>query len=913
MLYAGKVCLRSPDSLSMKHNTWKLLEDSVFETLESRQMMSASPMGITLQNGTLSMNGDATKPTQMVVDYTSNGSSDLYARIGSVDRYFPASQVKNINITTGNGNDYVYINPRLKVDAIISVGNGNDSIHAGGGNAQITGGDGSDIIYGAQTSNKIQLGKGNNRVYGGPGNDNITVGSGDNYVWGGQGNDSISAGNGNNSILGAAGDDKITAGNGNNIINGGIGDDNLHAGTGHDSLFGYSGDDNLAGGGATSVVRGGVGINTIDGVVATVTTGGTAAGSSNSGGSSGTTSSGSGSTSGTMGTGTTGTGTGTTTVSSGTGTGTSSTGTGASSTGAGTSSTGAGAGSTGTGTGTTTTPTPTGTGTGTGTTGTGAGATGAGGTVAQPAPNPNAKAPTPVLKLVDGTRQVGLGVNVDALSSTLISGTPITANYQWDFGDPGTQFNTLSGFNASHVYDKPGTYNIKLTITNQDGGAASVTQQVTIAASARKQTFVDAVNGSDNNDGSQNAPYQTLEKALDNVGNNTDVLLHAGEKFNVTSSMHVGSTNVLVGRYGTGADPILNRFKGNGASTIALNNNSNGITIQNVTFDSPYGVGINDQAPKLGIGGVAIAGKNIVIRNCTFLNLDDAMNENGMPTGVLIQSNNAPLATGVRGYFVWGMGSQSTIVGNNAANSTREHIVRMVDLNEVNLENNNFDNMNRQNVDPSDFSKGAIEMHRGSYAFIADNSIENSDIRLGPLGLWGESTSSSTDYSVIEDNLLTNSVIFLNSGTHHALISNNVVTNDVSEAFNIAGVDGEGRTSEDITMIHNTAINNGTSGKFLKIGGYVNGITLDNNLWIAPHTQQNAIYSTTDTSIFKEVSGNIWPAQVTNATSDGYEGQIQWDDKSVVHGDQFKTVVLSDTYQVSLGQLIAGSSLARAA
>jgi hypothetical protein len=872
----------------MKHNTWKLLESAVFETLEHRQMMSASALpGISLNNGTLSLNGDATKPTAMVVDYTAD-KSELYSRIGDVIRYFPTSQVKNIDVNAGNGNDYIYVVPTLKVDANITAGSGNDSIHAGGGNASITAGNGNDVIFTAKGNNTIHLGNGNSRVLGDNGNDSIVVGTGDNYIYGGAGDDSITAGSGDNTLVGASGNDKIVAGNGNNYITGGLGNDNIKAGTGRDSLIGNNGNDNLTGGGTGSVVTGGYGTNVVNGAPTSTKTGGATVSSSNP---TGATNSGGAASTGTTGTGSSGTGT----TSKGT------TGSGGTTTGGVTPTGGTGAG---------TTPVNTGTG------GTAPIVAGTGGSVNQPVTNPHAKAPTPVLNLLAGEREVGLGINVDGLQSKLAMGTAITTSYQWDFGDPGTQFNTMSGFAAAHVYDTPGTYTIKLTVTDQDGGSASVSQSVTIAASSRKQIFVDSVNGSDSNAGTQVAPIKTLVQAATMLGDNTEILLHAGEKFDVSIALHINSHNVLIGKYGTGANPILNRIKENGSNTMATYSGANGVTFENLTFDSPYGVGANSQAPKTGVEGINLAGSNIVIRNCTFLNVDDAINENGNPTGVLIQGNNAPLANGLRGYFVWGQGSRSVILGNNAANSTREHIVREVNMVESTIENNTFANLDRTSIDPYDTSKGAIEIHVGSYAYIADNKITDGDIRLGPLGLFGEAASDSTEWDVITDNQLSGTQIYLNSGTHHAMVDNNVVTNNTGDAMDISGPDSQGRTTADVTIVDNTALDNGTSGNFLRVGGYVDGITLTNNLWVAPniHTGESAvnIYAS-DLNSFTTIGENIWPSQATNATEAGAQSATQWDANKQVHNDIFKTVELSDTYQTTLGTLKAGSSLARAA
>ena len=83
------------------------------------------------------------------------------------------------------------------------------------------------------------------------------------------------------------------------------------------------------------------------------------------------------------------------------------------------------------------------------------------------------------------TVTVGQAVQVNAVQTGLAIGadlgvgTPLTARYQWDFGDTtsGSQFDQLPGFNAAHIYDVPGLYTITLTITNQ-AGQVGVAQQM---------------------------------------------------------------------------------------------------------------------------------------------------------------------------------------------------------------------------------------------------------------------------------------------------------------------------------------------------------------------------------------------------------------------------------------------------
>ena len=69
-----------------------------------------------------------------------------------------------------------------------------------------------------------------------------------------------------------------------------------------------------------------------------------------------------------------------------------------------------------------------------------------------------------------------LTVALDASESADPDGT--IASYAWDFGD-GT---TGTGGTTSHTYASPGGYDVTLTVTDDRGGSATVTERVTVAA-----------------------------------------------------------------------------------------------------------------------------------------------------------------------------------------------------------------------------------------------------------------------------------------------------------------------------------------------------------------------------------------------------------------------------------------------
>jgi PKD repeat protein len=70
----------------------------------------------------------------------------------------------------------------------------------------------------------------------------------------------------------------------------------------------------------------------------------------------------------------------------------------------------------------------------------------------------------------------GLAVSVDGSGSSDADGS--VASYAWDFGNGVTG----TGVTASHTYAAAGTYQVKLTVTDDDGATGTVTKPVTVAA-----------------------------------------------------------------------------------------------------------------------------------------------------------------------------------------------------------------------------------------------------------------------------------------------------------------------------------------------------------------------------------------------------------------------------------------------
>ena len=106
--------------------------------------------------------------------------------------------------------------------------------------------------------------------------------------------------------------------------------------------------------------------------------------------------------------------------------------------------------------------------------------------------------------ILPGPRVAPVGLHVNALTVPLAAGTPLTARYAWDFGDPAGRYDTLVGFVAAHVYDRPGTYPVTLTVTDEAGHVTTLRDAVTVTPDRRRAIYV-APDGSDANNGATEA------------------------------------------------------------------------------------------------------------------------------------------------------------------------------------------------------------------------------------------------------------------------------------------------------------------------------------------------------------------------------------------------------------------------
>jgi hypothetical protein len=450
-----------------------------------------------------------------------------------------------------------------------------------------------------------------------------------------------------------------------------------------------------------------------------------------------------------------------------------------------------------------------------------------------------------------------------------------------------------------------------LRITPENAPPIELTRNVTIEADLRKTIHV-SPGGDDANDGTSAKPIRTLNRAGEIASDNVRILLERGKTFDVDSQALTPGKRVLIGAYGDAKLPkpiIRYTGKGNAEAIIRASDQTRGLVIENITFDSL--VGAKPDASELP-HCIVLSGRQIVVRGCTFLNVSYAINGNGNPSGVLIQNCDAPTTDGLRRYLAWIQGTDWTILDNRALNSTREHIVRGAGYDRVLVAFNTFANISRRETgeDPVDIAKTTINLQFGNSGSVHGNTLRGPS-SIGPLGkadgLKFKEQRAKT--FVVESNTFNSAPFEVQHGISNVMIRDNTFVVDDNRSIILDGYNSEfGRGISKVIIRDNVARNAGKTGGFLLVGAGVKDVWLIGNRYdapkLAPGASQtaNVYVADKDLSGFASISGNTW--SIGNPTryagggvmyvwpkwSDpaGYIDPRRWNALPVVKNDSFK-------------------------
>jgi PKD repeat protein len=487
-----------------------------------------------------------------------------------------------------------------------------------------------------------------------------------------------------------------------------------------------------------------------------------------------------------------------------------------------------------------------------------------------------------------GDSVAGMAVHVDALDAAAGSAQELSSKYAWDFGDAGSEYNRLPGWNAAHVYRQPGSYAITLTITDQLGKSSEFRLSIQIAPAHRATYYVSVV-GDDANDGlSPQHPIRSLARVASLMADHREFLFHRGDQFSQTSTLGIGARDVLIGAYPDDASErphVIWSGRRQEVSMIQIARAAAGVCIKDLVFDSIFTSDTNrENLPN----AIDPAGTNVAVERCRFLNVADAVTCELGPSGVLVEDCDAPQTdkdgailpfdkpdltssnvNGLRAYFLWAQGRDIVLLGNTVANSTREHCVRIGGASHLLLAFNRFQNLDRSAVDKDDIAKTTIAAQIGDHLYAAGNELRGGVVEVGPTNAAAFvndpiQKGARFDWAVFQSNSLRVPIVF-DGGSAHVRVEDNSSTLDRDDAFFINGYNANyHRGVEDVSFVHNTATLTGPAGCFLCTTGKAAGLSVIANTFNAPNLKTGynigvLVIGEADLSSFDLIAANHWP------------------------------------------------------
>ena len=483
-------------------------------------------------------------------------------------------------------------------------------------------------------------------------------------------------------------------------------------------------------------------------------------------------------------------------------------------------------------------------------------------------------APQPVIEALSLSIAAGQAVHVDAMSTTLHNGQWNDGDFHWDFGDSGSDYNSLRGFVGSHVYARAGQYTITLTVTDEAGLQQQATATVNVAASTRRVIYVDST-GSDSNSGmSTSSPVRTSAKALQlqsQLGDHVEVLFRRGQTHNIGQAMVVANDDVIIGAYGAGSKPLmLWTGEHTNRETFVRTAYAHDVTVRDLTFKVANATDSHQHSiPSM----LDPHGWGINAVNNTMYDIGYGVRTNAESHGVLVQGNESPDLQGLRNYFIWGEGTGLTVLGNHAENSCKEHILRIsANMTGITVHDNDFAEQDLRHLDPYDFGKAAVNIQWGQFAYVTGNKLRGANA-VGPLGE-GDGRAiahARAKWVVWENNLHIDGGVYIEHGAEHVDVRNNVFDGDNIKFINVEGPkDGYTRTSLDITLHNNLGVNEGTQGQFIHLeAGVLEVEVTDNsysapNLVFGPYASAGMYIEDNHFGGIVKIEGNTWPVNPLN-------------------------------------------------
>ncbi|MGD2175420.1 MAG: PKD domain-containing protein [Candidatus Brocadiaceae bacterium] len=274
----------------------------------------------------------------------------------------------------------------------------------------------------------------------------------------------------------------------------------------------------------------------------------------------------------------------------------------------------------------------------------------------------------PLCVFFDGTKTAGLA-----------GGDFLNARFAWDFDvegtDPDGRYEHGEGFVAAHVFEQPGTYRVRLAVTDVSGEKATAETEVKVdPVDASWTTYHVASDGDDANPGTLQRPKKTLRRALEELaGPKVRIRLRRGDTWRLDQALTLSADGpVIVDSYGAPSDalPLIRGTWVDGAYRMIRMRGSDWRLMHVAVL-----AGSNSYRNPRQPGGVHLSGRDNLVAGVQFSKL-------GSYISPLYGVRNAiydSFAADAGPYFVYGSRSRKfAIIGNDVEveSDHDEHVIR---------------------------------------------------------------------------------------------------------------------------------------------------------------------------------------------------------------------------------------------
>lgn len=260
-------------------------------------------------------------------------------------------------------------------------------------------------------------------------------------------------------------------------------------------------------------------------------------------------------------------------------------------------------------------------------------------------------------------------------------------DYHWDFGDPESDSPTSSGAVAAHVFDKPGTYTVKLTTMEPDGSTEAKDTLITVDDPDVVFGGTSTVCFSNSSDftgapsGAQQVTTSRFDVAMSYYDTDKRLLFKRGDTFAHQAAISVTKPGV-VGAFGQGINQDTRGIYDNNPKIISSDGTTfrvqgSGITLMDldITDSSPNGAGHAviplRRVEQMLMYRLRTRGFDVSIN--VSMSIVEYYQEPAHDEFTL--ANCHVIAPGKNCMFLGG--TRVAIIGNKLESPTREHVVRV--------------------------------------------------------------------------------------------------------------------------------------------------------------------------------------------------------------------------------------------